>query len=100
VDLAAYRIVQEALTNVLRHAHARHVECSVTHRDGIVELRVTDDGVGGTPAAGSGHGLVGMSERAALYDGTVEAGPTATGFEVRAILPVPSSAEREPEEAR
>ncbi|GAA3165504.1 hypothetical protein GCM10010531_17530 [Blastococcus jejuensis] len=100
VDLAAYRIVQEALTNVLRHAHARRVECAVEVRDHVLELRVTDDGRGGVPRSGGGHGLVGMRERAALYDGTVEAGPTATGFEVRAVLPVPSSAAREPEDAR
>lgn len=100
VDLAAYRIVQEALTNVLRHADARRVVCAVEVRDHVLELRVTDDGRGGVPGSGGGHGLVGMRERAALYDGTVEAGPTATGFEVRAVLPVPSSMEREPEDAR
>lgn len=100
VDLAAYRIAQEAITNVLRHAHARRVECAVEVRDHLLELRVTDDGRGGEPGSGGGHGLVGMRERAALYDGTVQAGPTRTGFVVRAVLPVPSSAVREPEDAR
>jgi signal transduction histidine kinase len=89
VDLAAYRIVQEAVTNVLRHAHAGRLECVVQYRDGVLALRVTDDGRRGTAASGDGHGLVGMRERAALYDGTVEAGPTGAGFEVRAVLPVP-----------
>ena len=105
VDLAAYRIVQEAITNVLRHAHARRVDCSVQYRDGVLELRVTDDGRGGTLVSGSGHGVVGMRERAALYGGTVEAGPVTGGFAVHAVLPVPtdqSAAEpvRTPEDAR
>jgi len=89
VDLAAYRIVQEAITNVLRHAGARRIECSVDRRDHVLELRVTDDGRGGTPSAG-GHGLVGMRERAALYGGSVEAGPVPGGFAVHAVLPVPA----------
>jgi signal transduction histidine kinase len=89
VDLTAYRIVQEAVTNVLRHAHARRVVCSVDLRDDILSLRVTDDGRGGPPSAG-GHGLVGMRERAALYGGTVEAGPVSVGFKVHAVLPVPA----------
>jgi signal transduction histidine kinase len=92
LDLTAYRIVQEAVTNVLRHAHARRLECAVAYRDGVLELRVTDDGRGGPLAPGGGHGLVGMRERAALYGGTVEAAPTGTGFEVRAVLPVPARA--------
>lgn len=89
VDLTAYRIVQEAVTNVLRHAHARRVECTVEYRDDVLELRVTDDGGGGPTDAG-GHGLVGMRERAALYGGIVEAGPVRGGFEVHAVLPVPA----------
>jgi signal transduction histidine kinase len=89
VDLAAYRITQEAITNVLRHADARRIECSVDRRDHVLDLRVTDDGRGGTPSAG-GHGLVGMRERAALYGGSVEAGPVPGGFEIHAVLPVPA----------
>jgi signal transduction histidine kinase len=89
VDMAAYRIVQEAVTNVLRHARARRVECSVVFGDGVLELRVADDGDGGAPA-GAGHGLVGMRERAALYGGTVEAGSGDEGFVVHAVLPVPA----------
>ena len=101
LDLAAYRIVQEAVTNVLRHADARRIECAVARRNHLVELRVTDDGRGGAPSTG-GHGLVGMRERAALYGGTVTAGPVAGGFAVHAVLPVPAEqpVARTPEEAR
>jgi signal transduction histidine kinase len=95
VDLAGYRIVQEAVTNVLRHAHARRLACEVTYRDGVLELRIADDGVGGAPA-GEGHGLVGMRERAALYGGTVEATPADGGFVVHARLPVPADEVPEP----
>jgi signal transduction histidine kinase len=92
VDLAAYRIVQEAVTNVLRHAAARSVVCAVDHRPGDVTLTVVDDGPG-SAGPGSGHGLTGMRERAALYGGTVEAGSRPDGgFAVRAVLPVPVAA--------
>jgi signal transduction histidine kinase len=88
VELAAYRIVQEAVTNVLRHAAATRVDCAVAYGPAAVELRVVDDGRGG-PAARQGHGLVGMRERAAAYGGTVEAGPCpGGGWAVRAVLPV------------
>ncbi len=98
LDLAAYRIVQEAVTNVLRHAAARRLDCTIDYGDACVELHVVDDGRG-TPAAGpGGHGLVGMRERAALYGGSVSAGPQAGGgFAVHAVLPVP---EGEPAPAR
>ncbi len=87
VDLAAYRIVQEALTNVRRHASASAVEVSLTYGPDDVRIEVTDDGVGAADPAG-GHGLVGMRERAALYGGTVEAASVnGTGFAVRAVLP-------------
>ncbi|QGG94392.1 sensor histidine kinase [Actinomarinicola tropica] len=80
VELAAYRIIQEALTNALRHAHARHVTVRVTPGPGEVGIVVTDDGRGGAPdPASTGHGLVGMRERAAHYGGTVEAGPLPEG---------------------
>jgi signal transduction histidine kinase len=93
VDLAAYRIVQEGVTNVLRHAAARQVHCTVDYRDGCVELHVVDDGSGTAAAAPGGHGLVGMRERAALYGGSVDAGPRpGGGFAVHAVLPVPEPA--------
>jgi signal transduction histidine kinase len=91
LDLAAYRIVQEAVTNVLRHARARSLACTVEHGVREVVVAVTDDGVG-DDGAGGGHGLIGMRERAALYGGAVETGPRpGGGFAVRAVLPVPVS---------
>jgi signal transduction histidine kinase len=91
VDLAAYRIVQEAVTNVLRHAAARSLVCVVEHRPGEVALTVTDDGTG-PGHSDSGHGLCGMRERATLYGGRLEAGPRpGGGFAVRAFLPVPAA---------
>jgi signal transduction histidine kinase len=93
VELAAYRIVQEALTNVLRHANAHRVDCTVTYRDDAVELAVVDDGTGGVPSGRVGHGLVGMRERAAAYGGSVDAGARpGRGFAVRVVLPVPEPA--------
>lgn len=85
VELAAYRIVQEALTNVARHAQARSVTVHLGYDDGV-DLQVTDDGVGGR--AGAGNGIVGMRERAAALGGTVEVGPMPSGgFRVAAHLP-------------
>jgi signal transduction histidine kinase len=93
VDLAAYRILQEAVTNVLRHAGARRVDCTVEYGRESVELHVVDDGRGTTPAGPRGHGLAGMRERAALYGGSVEAGPRpGGGYAVRAVLPLPAPA--------
>ncbi|HET7046363.1 MAG TPA: histidine kinase [Gaiellaceae bacterium] len=90
LDLAGYRIVQEALTNVLKHARARRVAVTVVYAADGLELEVSDDGDGGAPAdAGGGHGLVGMRERAALYGGSLRAGPRpGGGFGVRAVLPL------------
>jgi signal transduction histidine kinase len=86
VDLAAYRIVQEALTNVRRHAHARTT--TVRIRDGEqLTIEVLDDGRGGP--AGDGNGIVGMRERAVALGGTLDAGPRpGGGFGVRASLPL------------
>jgi len=93
LDLAAYRIVQEALTNVRRHAGASRAEVQLTYRPAMLEIQVTDDGRGVSAAPGEvgGHGLVGMKERAGLYGGTVRAAPgTEGGFVVRATLPAAS----------
>lgn len=88
VDLAAYRIVQEALTNVLKHAGPASVEVLVRARGGVVEVEVCDDGRG-APTPGPGHGLIGMRERAALYGGNLEAGgQPGGGYRVRARLSV------------
>jgi signal transduction histidine kinase len=88
LDLALYRIVQEALTNVRRHSHASRCDVTVHYGPDAVSVEVVDDGRGGD-VSGAGHGLVGMRERAGLYGGELVAGPgPAGGFAVRAVLPV------------
>jgi signal transduction histidine kinase len=87
VDLAVYRIVQEASTNVLKHARAGHCRISVRADGGAVRLTVTDDGRAPAPR-GRGQGLIGMRERAAVYGGTLTAGPRPDGgFQVAATIP-------------
>src|SRR4051794_1311446 len=90
VDLSAYRILQEALTNVVKHAGRARTSILVDYRPDALELTVTDSGDGTTahePAPG-GHGLVGMRERAALFGGTLTAGPRGEhGYEIHAVLP-------------
>jgi signal transduction histidine kinase len=91
VDLTAYRLVQEALTNAVKHAQATSAEVLVRYGDGVVELVVTDDGRGLSDGAAEsgGHGLVGMRERIAVYGGELEAGPRPDGgYELRARLPL------------
>jgi signal transduction histidine kinase len=92
IDLSAYRIVQEALTNTLKHAGRASVQVRVCYRTRGVAIDVIDNGAGEASAAGSGgRGLVGMRERVALFNGTLEAGPGAGGgFHVHAELPVPA----------
>ena len=88
-DLAAFRIVQEALTNVVRHSGSRHARVHLAHDGDALRLRVDDDGPAtGADAGGSGNGLAGMRERAAALGGTIEAGPRPDGgFRVLAVLP-------------
>ena len=95
IELSAYRIVQEALTNVLRHAGPARAAVAVGYQDDALVLDVTDDGRGAAagladpPVPGSGHGLVGMRERVALFDGQLSTGPRpGGGFAVRARIPV------------
>jgi signal transduction histidine kinase len=89
VDLSAYRIVQEALTNTLRHARATRAAVTVRYTSAAVEVEVTDDGSGPGHATESGRGLVGMRERVALLGGTLEVGAAARGgFRVSAALPL------------
>ncbi|MFI8815798.1 MULTISPECIES: sensor histidine kinase [unclassified Streptomyces] len=97
-DLAAFRIVQEALTNVVRHSGSRTALVRIGYGAGRLRLRIDDEGPAtGGDAGGSGNGLVGMRERAAALGGTIEAGPrTGGGFRVRAELPLPA-APRHPE---
>ena len=90
VDLAAYRVVQEALANVVRHAGAEHATVRLTYDPRAVVVEVVDDGRGAANGGSkAGHGLIGLRERVELYGGDFEAGPRAEGgFGVRARLPV------------
>lgn len=91
LELAVYRVVQEALTNALRYAsQARQVTVTIDYGPATTTITVADDGTGTASARslGSGRGLIGMAERAAVFGGTVEAGPAATGgWRVHAVLP-------------
>ena len=98
VDLSAYRIVQEALSNAMRHAPGSHVQVDMAYRGDSLALEVRND-VGsrtapvlvgsGDHAVGGGHGIIGMRERAAMLGGSLDAGPTEDGgFQVSAVLPV------------
>jgi signal transduction histidine kinase len=89
VELNCYRIVQEALTNTLKHSGAKTAHVSISSDASDVRVRVTDDGCGaGLNGHGGGQGLIGMRERAAAYGGTLSAGPQpAGGYLVEAVLP-------------
>ena len=90
VDVSAYRIVQEALTNTLKHAGASRADVRLRYGPGELEVEIVDDGRGAAAAGGggSGLGLIGMRERAALHGGQLSAGPVAGGgFAVRVTLP-------------
>jgi signal transduction histidine kinase len=91
LDLTAYRIIQEALTNTLRHAQASEARVSVSYSPQSIGLEVADNGIGPTNngSAGSGHGLDGMRERAALFGGKLTTEPNpGRGYRVRAELPI------------
>ena len=89
LDLSAYRIVQEALTNTLKHADASRAEVGLRRTESALELEILDDGVGQGNGDGSGQGLIGMRERAALVGGELDAGPRpGGGFRVHARLPL------------
>jgi signal transduction histidine kinase len=89
IDLSAYRIVQEGLTNTLKHAKGAHADVVVRYADDGVEVEIVDDGPGVNGSHLDGHGLVGMRERVAVYGGTLDAGPRdGGGFVLRAQLPV------------
>lgn len=90
LNLSAYRVVQEALTNALKHARASRIDVTVTHAPGVLILEVLDDGTGDGGGQGGGHGLIGMRERVALYGGELTAGPAPSGrgYRVQARLPL------------
>jgi signal transduction histidine kinase len=89
VDRSAYRIVQEALTNTLKHAGPARACVTLRYRAQALELEVLDDGRGAPNVDGGGFGLVGMRERAALYGGALDAGPRpGGGYALRARLPL------------
>jgi signal transduction histidine kinase len=89
LDLVAFRVVQEALTNVIKHAGPARASVSVTYAEPL-ELEICDDGTGSAPAApGGGQGLVGMRERLNLYGGELSTGARpGGGFRVHVRLPV------------
>jgi signal transduction histidine kinase len=89
LDLSAYRIVQEALTNVLKHAGASRVEVVLDYRPDALVVIVSDNGAGPDGSAATGHGLIGMRERVELFGGDLTTGSSSLGgFVVRATLPV------------
>jgi signal transduction histidine kinase len=91
VDLCAYRIVQEGLTNALKHAGPAHAEVTLRYAPRALDVEVRDDGRGADSpnGDGAGHGLIGMRERVALYGGRLAAGPREDGgFEIHAHLPL------------
>ena len=90
IDLSAFRIIQEAVTNVVRHAGTGQCQVLIDQQDGQLSIEVTDSGRGGS-TAGTGYGITGMRERAALLGGDFSAGPRpGGGFRVAARLPVPA----------
>ena len=91
LDMSAYRIVQEAITNVLKHANANRVEVVVDYEPDALLLTVADNGTGPLTGSNGGHGLVGMKERVDLFGGELKTGSSSLGgFVVRARLPIPN----------
>ena len=89
LDLSAFRIIQEALTNTLKHAGPAHARVTISYRPEALELEVLDDGHGASNGNGGGHGLVGMRERVALFGGRLDTGPRSEGgYRVHAHLPL------------
>jgi len=89
MDLSAYRIVQEALTNTLKHAHASRADVTIRYGSSDVQIEVRDDGAGAAHGDGLGHGLVGIRERVKIYGGEMSAGRVnGGGFVLSARLPL------------
>ncbi|MCP2334749.1 sensor histidine kinase [Actinomadura rupiterrae] len=87
MDLAAYRVVQESLTNTVKHAEGARVAIAIEHAPDALTIAITDTGGGASAHSGSGRGLIGLRERLAVYGGTLEAGPHLGGYRVRAVFP-------------
>ena len=95
VDLTAFRVIQEALTNALKHAGRANAVVSIRYDDADVLIEVADDGRGETTPPGVGHGLIGMRERVAIFGGHLETGPRpGGGFVVRATIPTDAEVTR------
>jgi signal transduction histidine kinase len=93
LELSAYRVVQEALTNTLKHAQASRVEVALRYRDDRLDVEVRDDGSGNSDGPGDGHGLIGMRERVVIFGGSLDAGPApGGGFAIAARFPSTASA--------
>ena len=96
IELSAYRIIQEALTNALKHARGARARVRLRYAPGALEIEIADEGGSGSTDIGDreheGRGLVGMQERVSLYGGRFEAGRTPTGFRVTASLPIDGEA--------
>jgi signal transduction histidine kinase len=89
LDISAYRIVQEGLTNALKHAHATQAEVSLHYAPDQLDIEVRDNGRGAVPGRSPGHGLIGIRERVRLYDGEMTTStPAAGGFTLRTRLPL------------
>ncbi|HYA00716.1 MAG TPA: sensor histidine kinase [Candidatus Binatia bacterium] len=88
IELSAYRVVQESLTNVLKHANASHARVAVDFGSDLLSLEIADDGDGSLVTGASGNGLAGMRERIDLYGGDFSAAPMARGFAVKARIPL------------
>jgi signal transduction histidine kinase len=89
IDLSVYRIVQEGLTNTLKHARASHADVTLRYHTDELEVEVADDGAGAATSNGLGHGLVGIRERVKIFSGEMSAGNAPTGgFVLSARLPL------------
>lgn len=87
LELTAYRIVQEALTNVRRHAHAREARVRLAYLPDALAIEIVDDGEGSASPVRFGNGLVGIRERVTLHGGSLVVDPTARRFRIQVVLP-------------
>jgi signal transduction histidine kinase len=97
VDLCAYRVVQEALTNAIKHAPGTRAEVAISFGRDALDIEIRDNGADATKVSartrsGTGHGLIGMRERVTLYGGTLQVGPSGSGYRVQARLPLTDGA--------